>query len=166
MRRSVVISITACASVALTLSLTGVAQGELPVKKDSPLSGKRGAAAPEITAQAPTDVGNNSVRVAGADRYATAVEISNFEGWDETNASVVYLSSGVTFPDALSAAASAFGGPLLTTPPTELLAVTAAELDRLKPCAIIIVGGTSAVSAAVAEQADTFTRPELCEPPA
>jgi putative cell wall-binding protein len=64
---------------------------------------------------------------------------------------VVYVVKGTDYPDALSAApAAAFeGGPLLLTLPNELPAVTAAEITRLGPSKIVVVGGTASVNPAV-----------------
>ncbi len=91
-------------------------------------------------------------RVAGTDRYATAVAISQRAFPD--SAPIVYIASGVTFADSLSAgpAASAQGGPLLLTSPDSLPAIVRHEVERLSPATIVIVGGESAVSAAVAAE--------------
>ena len=88
-------------------------------------------------------------RVAGADRYATAVAISTVAF--PVSAPVVYIASGVAFPDALSAgpAASRQGGPLLLTNPDVLPPSVRQEVQRLSPTKIVIVGGLAAVSAAV-----------------
>ncbi|HEX5589383.1 MAG TPA: M14 family zinc carboxypeptidase [Candidatus Limnocylindrales bacterium] len=91
-------------------------------------------------------------RVAGPDRYGTAAALStgSFAAGD---ADVVFVASGAGFPDALAAAAAAAAvdAPVLLTAPAFLPAATAAELDRLNPGRIVIVGGPSAVSAAVAD---------------
>ncbi|KQV06038.1 cell wall-binding repeat-containing protein [Leifsonia sp. Root112D2] len=89
------------------------------------------------------------VRVSGADRYATAVAVSRtaFPG----TAPVVFVATGETYPDALAAApvAAKLGGPLLLTPSTVLSSAVSAEISRLKPAKIVVVGGTGAVSDAV-----------------
>jgi len=91
-------------------------------------------------------------RVSGPDRYATAVAISQhaFTG----TAPVVYIATGTNYPDALSAgpAASKQGGPLLLTPPTFLAASVRAEIERLQPSTIVVVGSAAAVSDAVEAQ--------------
>lgn len=88
-------------------------------------------------------------RIAGADRYETAVRISQagFPGKSD----VVYLAAGENFPDALSAAPAAAkeGGPLLLTPGRKLAPVVKTELQRLKPAKIVLVGGTGVLSKAV-----------------
>ncbi|MET0932621.1 MAG: cell wall-binding repeat-containing protein, partial [Mycetocola sp.] len=62
---------------------------------------------------------------------------------------VVYIASGTGYADALSAAPAAArqGGPLLLVPPTSVPAVVVAELQRLKPALIVVVGSAGAVSA-------------------
>ncbi len=85
---------------------------------------------------------------AGADRYAAnaAVSAASFEA-----GASVYLASGQVFADALTAgpAAAHDGASLLLTTGASLPAVTLAELDRLQPPAITIVGGPASVSDAV-----------------
>jgi len=90
-------------------------------------------------------------RLAGADRYETAVVISNEF---DPDVPVVYLATGTNYPDALSAAsAAAFqGGPLLLTTPTTLPQLVRDELVRLNPGLVVIVGGTGVVSTAVEAQ--------------
>ena len=91
-------------------------------------------------------------RIAGASRYQTAVEISK-KSFPAT-APVVYVATGLAFPDALAAApaAAAQGGPLLLTDAKKLPAEVATEIARLKPGQIVVVGGTGAVSASVYKQ--------------
>ncbi len=94
-------------------------------------------------------------RTAGADRYSTAVQIA--QAFDP-GVPVVYIATGTNYPDALSAAsAAAYGeGPLLLTARTSLPSVVATELQRLDPEAVVIVGGTGAVSAAVESRIATL----------
>ena len=85
-------------------------------------------------------------RLAGANRYATASAISR-----DTFASgvpVAYVATGTNFPDALAgvAAAGSGGGPVLLTSPSQLPGDTAAELGRLRPGRIVVLGGTSVIS--------------------
>lgn len=85
----------------------------------------------------------------GPDRYSTSAAISKvaYPG----TASVVYLASGANFPDALVAgpAAATEGGPLLLTNPTILPSSVKAEIQRLKPKKVVVVGGAASVSAGV-----------------
>lgn len=89
-------------------------------------------------------------RLQGSDRYATAVEISQ-DSHPGSGVPVVYIASGVEFADALAAApASAHrGGPMLLVARDSVPEVTLAELGRLAPQEIIIVGGEGAVGASV-----------------
>jgi putative cell wall-binding protein len=89
-------------------------------------------------------------RLSGDDRFSTSVKISQqFSAGVER----VYLATGYDYADALSAgpAAAAAGGPLLLTPPTSLPDVVRAELVRLSPDEVILVGGPAAISDAVAD---------------
>lgn len=85
-------------------------------------------------------------RLQGGDRYATAVAASRatYPGGVDT----VYLASGLNFPDALSAGpvAARAKAPLLLTTPWGLPLAVRAELERLKPKRIVLVGGTSSIS--------------------
>lgn len=84
--------------------------------------------------------------VGGQDRYATAVKASQkaFPG----RASSVVIASGADFADALSAgpAAAGLGAPLLLVAPGAVPDVVAAEIRRLAPTTIYVVGGEGAVS--------------------
>ena len=90
------------------------------------------------------------VRWAGTDRFATAAAISS--STFAPGVSVAYVTTGSTFPDALSGGAIAGknGGPILLVERDALPRVTATELGRLRPAKIVILGGTGAVSAGVA----------------
>ena len=94
-----------------------------------------------------------ATRIAGASRYDTAAALSAhvFPG----GAEIAYLATGTTFPDALAggAAAGVQNAPMLLTTPGHLSAATRAELQRLAPERIMLLGGTGAVSAAVAQEA-------------
>ncbi|TFD06104.1 CHAP domain-containing protein [Cryobacterium sandaracinum] len=96
-------------------------------------------------------------RLSGSDRFAASAAISaaNFG----PGAPVVYIASGTNFPDALSGApvAAKNGAPVLLVQPDGIPAVIQAELSRLKPARIVVLGGESSVGAVVAEQLSTFT---------
>jgi putative cell wall-binding protein len=85
-------------------------------------------------------------RITGVNRYEVAVTVSQ-RGYPGT-APVVYVANGGNYPDALSAAPAAVkqGGPLLLTPTDQLLPAVAAEISRLRPAKIIVVGGSTSVS--------------------
>lgn len=102
--------------------------------------------------------GGGATRIAGSDRYGTAAAISasTFAGGVET----AYVASGRSWADALAAVphAARAGGPILLTFPDSLPERTRTELARLQPNRIIVVGGSGAVSAAVAAQLDMYDR--------
>lgn len=101
-------------------------------------------------------------RIAGADRYETAVAVSQ-QVWTSDTTGAVFLASGENFPDALAVAASTgYSGPVLLTNPNYLPEVTRGEIMRLEPCSVIVIGGPAAVSDAVANQAASFASPWLC----
>ena len=81
-------------------------------------------------------------RLAGPDRYATAAAVS--ASAFPAGASVAYVATGETFPDALAAGAAAAraGAPILLVEPNALPGATAAELARLGPDQIVVMGGT------------------------
>ncbi|MFB2581854.1 cell wall-binding repeat-containing protein [Herbiconiux sp. P15] len=92
-------------------------------------------------------------RIGGADRYVVSAAISaqTFPGPDPVP--VAYLASGENFPDALSGSARAGreGGPVLLTTKGIVPDAVRSELARLKPGAIVILGGENSISAAVAD---------------
>lgn len=100
-----------------------------------------------------------SSRTYGDNRYATAVAVSQ-EYFDAgplltyTQLDNVVLCTGENFPDALAAAplARALQAPLLLTKRDSLPPETVAEIARLAPQKIYIIGGTPAISAAVETQ--------------
>ncbi|HEX2844372.1 MAG TPA: cell wall-binding repeat-containing protein, partial [Candidatus Limnocylindria bacterium] len=88
-------------------------------------------------------------RVAGADRFATAAQIS--ARYFSPGAPVAYVATGRSFPDALSAGAAAarLGGPVLLVDRSTIPTVVRNELRRLAPRRIVVVGGSAVVSDAV-----------------
>lgn len=114
------------------------------------------AGASALGAAPATAAAGQVTRVGGADRYETSAALSR-AGF-APGAPVAFVASGEMFPDALSgaAAASAAGGPVLLTTPTALPAAIATELRRLKPQRIVVLGGTGAVSAGVAQALESY----------
>ncbi|MFD4422833.1 cell wall-binding repeat-containing protein [Agromyces sp. NPDC058484] len=102
-------------------------------------------------------------RLAGADRFATSVEIAKAafpSGFPEGSSRSVFIVNGLNFPDALGAgpAAAREGSPILLVTPGSIPDVVKAELTELAPSKIYIVGGEPSVSAAVeAELATNYT---------
>ena len=84
----------------------------------------------------------------GADRYETAIAVSTHAFAPGVEA--VVLATGEDFPDALSAAplAAAYKGPVLLTHSSSLDTETIAEITRLAPSKVFLVG----LEAGVADQ--------------
>jgi putative cell wall-binding protein len=91
-------------------------------------------------------------RVSGVDRFATSAAISAADF--APGVPVAYIANGYNFPDALSGApvAGIKGGPVLLVEPGSVPDVVKAELTRLHPGKIIILGGVSAVSDLVSQE--------------
>jgi putative cell wall-binding protein len=93
-------------------------------------------------------------RVAGADRYEAAVNVSKAAFPKRSADQVVYVVTGTNYPDALSAgpAAAKAGAPLLLTDTATLLPAVKSEIQRLAPAKIVVVGGPNSISAGVFAQ--------------
>jgi zinc D-Ala-D-Ala carboxypeptidase len=91
--------------------------------------------------------GGGVVRVAGSDRYATAARISQLVA-PGSGVPIAYVATGANFPDALvgGVAAARRGAPLLLVRTSSLPESTEAELQRLAPRAIVVLGGAGVVS--------------------
>ena len=123
---------TALAAAVLAL---GVRPRRSPTPPSPPAPGP--PSAPSVATVASPAVG----RVAGADRYATSVAASRAAFPTGTHPSVVYLVSGTSPWESLSATPAAVhrdGGVLLTRA-DGIPSTVAAELDRLAPAAIVVV---------------------------
>ncbi|MPV87614.1 hypothetical protein GB882_02955, partial [Georgenia ruanii] len=88
-------------------------------------------------------------RISGDDRYATSARLS--ASAFGAGVPVAYVASGRDYPDALSGAAAAGsrGAPLLLVPGDRITAEVRAELERLRPGRVVVLGGVGAVSDAV-----------------
>lgn len=101
-----------------------------------------------------------SDRVSGPTRFDTAAQLA-LDGYGEAGAPVAILATGEDFPDALAANYLAGqldqgeGGPVLLTNSGSLPAVTRGALDTLGVETVLLMGGTSAISAAVEQQLST-----------
>ena len=95
-------------------------------------------------------------RQSGPNRYATAAAIS--ASTFGPPAPVVYVATGLNFPDALAAAAAAgyLGGPLLLVTADSIPSETFSELERLNPVRIIVAGGVSVVGSHVQADLGSF----------
>ncbi|WP_432562074.1 cell wall-binding repeat-containing protein [Kineococcus sp. SYSU DK003] len=87
-----------------------------------------------------------TVRAAGGDRYATAAALSR-GSFAPSPGSSVFLTSGEDFADALAAgpAAAVEDAPLLLTAARTLPEATRAELTRLRPERVHVIGGVGRV---------------------
>jgi len=84
-------------------------------------------------------------RLAGSDRYKTAVEIAK-SGWQSSDN--IVLTTGEKFPDALCAAplAKQLNAPILLTGKTALNGDTDTEISRLGAKNVFIIGGEGVIS--------------------
>ena len=100
----------------------------------------------------------NVSRLAGADRYSTGGAISK-DGFDP-GVPVVYVATGLNFPDALAGgAAGAFkDGPVLLVSGTTIPKATKAELTRLKPRRVVVLGGMAVVPGSVEKALAAYIR--------
>ncbi|WP_344191261.1 cell wall-binding repeat-containing protein [Pedococcus aerophilus] len=153
MRRARTTSACAAAVVVAVLATPGsavAAQGGDPDSRE-----RIGTAAGTTTdgAGAAAFAARTTDRIAGADRYATAVAASRaaFPSANPAGLTTVYLASGTGYADALAAgpAAVASSGTLLLTQSNKLTAATASELRRLAPDRVVVVGGPGAVAGKV-----------------
>ena len=116
------------------------------------------SAAVQASLQAFAPVNVPVQRLAGADRFDASAAISkaNFTAV----VPVVYVANGLKFPDALSGApvAAKNKAPVLLVTADGIPASIAAELARLKPAKIVVLGGTASVSAAVEKQLAGYIR--------
>ncbi len=115
-----------------------------------------GAVSEAVASQLSSYTSGPVVRLAGADRYATAAAIS--AATFSPGVPVAYVATGQNFPDALAGgcAAAAGGGPILLVSPTSVPAATRAELTRLGPGRVVVLGGAAAVSDAVLVELASF----------
>lgn len=95
-------------------------------------------------------------RLDGTDRYSTAAAIA--DGY-ESGVNVVYLATGLDYPDALvgAALAGSTAGPVLLTKPDTLPAVTKAKLQQLDPDRVILLGGPDVITKDVLGQVQQLT---------
>jgi len=88
----------------------------------------------------------NIVRVSGYDRYETSYQLASL--LNASSVSTVVISSGESYPDALSIASFAAnkGWPILLTPQNTLPKEIKSYLADKKPSKIYITGGTGVIS--------------------
>jgi putative cell wall-binding protein len=95
-------------------------------------------------------------RLAGADRYETAALIAQRQA--ATMGDIVIVCSGTHYADALAVGpyAASIEAPILLTDPAELPPATKQALTSLAPRAILVIGGTRAISDAVANELGSY----------
>jgi murein DD-endopeptidase MepM/ murein hydrolase activator NlpD len=124
----------------------GVAATAVALSSDPSLNVEEGMPSETVTARDAFAV----VQVAGSERVGTAIAASRlaFPGTADT----IVLCTGWKWPDALGGAAlaGASNGPLLLTRPDVLPSSVVTEAARLDAHHVVIVGGESTVSSAVA----------------
>ncbi len=141
--------------------VTIVAAGTCTISADQGGNGTYNPA-PQVLASFtvnPASGGGAVTRLAGADRYETAVEISKALNPDPgAGIDTAYIATGANFPDALGGGplAASKHGPILLVPGTSIPAVVTAELTRLHPTNIVILGGTGVVSSGVETDLGTY----------
>ena len=113
--------------------------------------GGTGAVGPAVASD-PVMTGRTVRRIAGSDRYATAVAVADeMESAVEEYLPDAFLVSGTGFADALAVAPSSAHAhiPILLTKPGVLPDVTRVAISRLGVQRVWIAGGTGAVGASV-----------------
>ncbi|WP_300409071.1 cell wall-binding repeat-containing protein [Lagierella sp.] len=112
--------------------------------------------------QAKEEVGNNKglvgpkiTRVAGKDRYLTATKLSSYYF---KKSDYVVVASGEGFPDALvgGTLAAQLNAPILLTGSKNLSLAVKAEIKRLSPKKIYLLGGEGTVSTGVYNELKTI----------
>ncbi len=96
----------------------------------------------------------SNIRLAGSDRYQTAVAISQ-KGWESSDYAV--LVRGDDFADALCAGplASKYNAPILFTDKYSLNKYTLEEMERLEVENVIIIGGYGVISGYIDQKLDS-----------
>jgi putative cell wall-binding protein len=104
-------------------------------------------------------------RDAGPNRYATAAAISS-ANFRTATGSAVFIANGLGFADAVAGvpAAARAGAPLLLSGPLALPAETSAELRRLNPSRVVLLGGPSVLADNVGVQAQSTSTLTLVGP--
>ena len=102
-----------------------------------------------FTVEKVANMGITTKELIGANRYETAIKVSN-EGW--TKAKYAVIANGTAYVDALVAAplAALYDAPILLSDKEALTPGAGKELQRLGVQEVFIIGGTSVVSNNVA----------------
>lgn len=124
--------------------------------------GGSNAISEQVVAQLQAHTEGTVNRVGGDSRFATAAAISA-AAFPQPGVATAYVATGANFPDALAggAAGAAGGGPVLLTGLDDLPVETRAELQRLRPASIAVLGGTAAVADTVLTELAELTDGEV-----
>lgn len=150
-------------SVAAAISIIGLLVGGAPLARSQTPPAEVVALGGAVTMHAQAidrivqATGTTPTRLGGADRYASAVEVSRRA--NPRGADVVYVASGRDFPDALAAAplVTREGSALLLVDPDVVPGVVATELTRLDVDRVVVLGGPAAVSDQVVTQLEQIS---------
>jgi putative cell wall-binding protein len=141
-------------------SLPAAVRAELLLEgpKSIAVVGGPSAVSPGVITELTGSVQPETRRITGGDRFevSAAISVDAFRV-----SSTVYIASGEAFPDALSgsAAAARVEAPVLLVTKSSIPAPVAAELRRLKPSKIVILGGTAAIGTSVENELRGFLAP-------
>jgi hypothetical protein len=104
-------------------------------------------------------------RVSGNDRALTSVEVSKAT-FGVGSASTAYVANGAVYADALAAGpvAALAPGPILLSGADCVSAAVNAELDRLAPATIVVLGGSGTTGAGVFSRTTCSTAPPAPAP--
>jgi len=147
-------------SVAALVTATGVSPPEGDVRLIEPTASCASQVGDaDAVTLAPVSAVESSVepgtllRVGGANRFETAILLSQLAYPDPCSAGAVVLSRSDLYPDALSGGplGAAVDGPVLITPPTALREDVLAEIARVLPAGetVYLLGSNDALSAQV-----------------
>ena len=127
-----------------------------PTKTTVTIAGGPVAVSIGVADQVAAITGTEPERLAGANRFATAAAISAVS--HSPGAPLVYVTTGLNYPDAISIGPVAALGaaPVLLVMTDDIPGETLAELSRLSPERIVIVGGPAAVSDGVATRLGAY----------
>lgn len=105
----------------------------------------------------PQPESNGLHRIFGQTRYQTMAALVEKGEWKQGGIAIV--ASGGNFPDALSASslAGCLNAPVILTGSTSLSTEASAELKKLAPTKVYVIGGKSAVSASTYRQIQNIT---------
>lgn len=100
---------------------------------------------------------NGLHRIFGQTRYETMAALVEKGEWKQSGTAIV--ASGANFPDALSASSLAgrLDAPAILTESSRLSAEASAELKKLAPTKVYVIGGESAISASTYNEIQNIT---------